>query len=210
LFIPYSDTGLEVHRCLRLMEHLSAPTRGDHLEFPLRASDCQRLGTLLREARFEADGYVCIHPGASVPERRWTAPHFGAVAQSLLDMGFQVILTGSKDETNLTHAVNTATAQRCSDLAGRTDLGTLAALYRNARLLVCNDTGVSHLAAALQLPSIVLSTSGNPARWAPQDAERHCVFNIDHGIKPADVMESIQNLVRRFPHHRESSATSAQ
>ena len=55
------------------------------------------------------------------------------------------------------------------DLAGRTTLGTLAAILERARMLVCNDTGVSHLADALSVPSVVISTGDNPERWAPVD-----------------------------------------
>jgi ADP-heptose:LPS heptosyltransferase len=59
------------------------------------------------------------------------------------------------------------------DLAGRTDLDALAALLAGARLVLVNDTGVSHLAAAVETPSVVAFMVTDPARWAPLDGDLH-------------------------------------
>jgi ADP-heptose:LPS heptosyltransferase len=59
------------------------------------------------------------------------------------------------------------------NLAGQTTLGELAALVKGACLVVCNDTGVSHMAAALRVPSIVLFSASEPERWAPANRELH-------------------------------------
>lgn len=173
-FLPYPAGEPEVRRHLLLMQFLGFSLRGEALEFPLRESDRVDAAALSEEAGGLAPGnYVCIHPGASVPSRRWRPEYFAAVADGLAGQGLQVVLTGSSDEIPITAAVKGAMHGPAIDLAGRTRLGVLAALLTGARLLVCNDTGVSHLAAALQTPSLVIFLASDPRRWAPLDGVRH-------------------------------------
>lgn len=170
LFLPWPDRGLELRRLLALTAFLGFPTRGEHLEFPLGNADRHRAAQLTSSC---PGWFVCVHPGASVPERRWPADRFAAVADALAARGLRVVLTGTAGERDLTAAVAAGMAAPALDLAGRTDLGAGAAVIASARLLVCNDTGVSHIAAAVGTPSAVISTGDNPARWAPPDAARH-------------------------------------
>jgi ADP-heptose:LPS heptosyltransferase len=63
------------------------------------------------------------------------------------------------------------------NLAGKTDLGTFAAVLAHADLLVSNDTGASHLAVATRTPSVVLFGFARPERWAPLDRFLHTVID---------------------------------
>lgn len=170
-FLPYPDHEPEVWRHLRLLEFLGIPHQGENLEFPLTGADWQELAAL--DLGVRPGQYVCIHPGASVTERCWLPERFAAVADALAADGLPVILTGTARETALTGMVAQAMKHPSINLAGRTGLGALGALLSQARLLVCNDTGVSHLAAALRVPSVVIFTQSDPDRWAPLDRERH-------------------------------------
>jgi ADP-heptose:LPS heptosyltransferase len=194
-FLPYVDAGLEVCRLLRLVEFLGIETRGDELEFPLREEDEQRLRMIPETADLRAGEYICIHPGASVPERRWPTSRFAVVARSLAAHGLRVVLTGTQDEQPLTRMVARELDVPCVDVAGRTDLGSMAALLSGAGLLVSNDTGVSHLAAALRVPSVIISTGNNPERWAPSDHRRHRVLCRDAGVDPREVIAEAKKLL---------------
>jgi ADP-heptose:LPS heptosyltransferase len=198
LFTPWPSQGLEARRLLALVEHLGLPTRGEHLEFPITPRDRDALRAVDGSEFLDALPYVCIHPGASVPGRQWPADRFAAVAGALARRGLGVVVTGTAAEAGLAEVIRREVPDAL-DLTGRTDLGSLGALLEGARLLVCNDTGVSHVAAGLRRPSVVLSTGDNPARWAPADGERHRVLCRDEGIEPGEVIDAALGLLQAFP-----------
>jgi ADP-heptose:LPS heptosyltransferase len=197
-FLPYPDHGLEIRRLLELTTFLGCPCLGEYLEFPLRERDFQGLHRALNNRRLSTGRYVCVHVGASVPERCWPLACFVEVAQAFAGKDLQVVLTGTSLETGMTREVCKATGAAALDLAGQTDLGALGALLAGARLLVCNDTGVSHLAAALRVPSVVIATGDNPSRWAPIDQDRHRVVCRPEGVAPASVLRHADDLLARY------------
>ena len=66
-------------------------------------------------------------------------------------------------------------SEKAFDVAGASDLGGMAALLAGSELLLCNDTGVSHLAAAVRARSVVVFSASDPGQWAPLDSELHRV-----------------------------------
>ena len=140
LFVRYPDEGHEIHRLLRLPEALGLPLQGDHLEFPLAQEDATSLP--------ELGDYACVHPG-SRSARAWPATSFASVADALAARGLTVVLTGTEAEREVTAAVAAAARAPLVDLTGETSLGELGAVVAGARVVVANDTGVSHVAAAL-------------------------------------------------------------
>jgi ADP-heptose:LPS heptosyltransferase len=110
---------------------------------------------------------VIVHPGAQMPSRRWPAERFAEAADALLADGWQIAVTGTAAETRLTANVLGAMASPAVHLAGATSVGALAALVRDARVVVCNDTGISHIAAAMRTASVVFASGSDTRRWAP-------------------------------------------
>ncbi len=195
-FLPYPSGGHEIHRHLHLMAFLGIPPRGDGLEFPLGEADARALRRTPGVAGLAADAYVCVHPGGR-SARRWPPDGFAAVADALAARGLRIVLTGVAGERDATRAVARAMRARPVDLAGKTTLGALGALLARCRLLVCNDTGVSHLAAALRVPSVVVVTSSDPERWAPLDRVRHRLAGGPAGpATPAHVLAHADDLLR--------------
>lgn len=184
-YLQWPARGSEVERLLALTDHLGCPRQGTQLDFPLRSADRERAARL-RAGRAGSPGgrYAVVHAGAQWASRRWPAERFGAVADSLCEQGLAVVLTGTAGEAALTQCVAAAMHHPALDLAGLTDLWTLGALVEGAELVVCNDTGVSHVAAALGTPSVVVANGSEVARWAPADAARHRVLWHDLPCRP--------------------------
>lgn len=210
LFIDWPETGLEIDRLLAMADSLEVPLKGKHLEFPIRTADRDALRAIEGVGDLTSHAYICLHPGASVPHRRWSSDSFAAVADALADRGSRVVLTGTSGEADLTRAVARSMRNPSLDLAGKTDLGTLAALIDGARLMVGNDTGVAHLAVACKIASVVVSTGDNPARWAPIDTTRHRVLCDDaRGVSVDAVVAQAESLIAFEDHHPGPSPTVA-
>jgi ADP-heptose:LPS heptosyltransferase len=164
----------EVHRWCRLVEQ-TTHVPADPLDLALDVPD--------REPAVR--GAVVIHPGAAYPARRWPPEKFAEVAAWARDNGWPVVLTGSAGERDIAEEVRgRAGLAREALLTGRTDLVDLAAVVAAARLVVCGDTGVAHLASAFRTPSVVLFGPTPPSLWGPPVTGPHVV--IWHGTGSGD------------------------
>jgi len=173
---PWPAQGHEIDRCLALADALGAPAQGRAIAFPLRDADRREAQALLASAGVRGD-YAIVHPGAQLPSRRWSPARFAAVADALAGRGLHVVVTGTRDEAGLTRAVRAAMRGTGVDLCGRTpSVWTLGALVERAAIVVANDTGISHVAAALRTPSVIVASGSDVTRWAPLDSGRHRVL----------------------------------
>jgi ADP-heptose:LPS heptosyltransferase len=176
-WIAYPEHEHEVRRHLRLMQHLGAESGDEALAFPLRPEDAAAVADELPSP------YALLHPGATSPSRRWPPERFAAVGDALAQRGLRVAVVGTRDERRTAASVAVAMRARCLDACGRTDLGGLAVLLGGATLLVGNDSGPAHLAAALGTPSVTVFLSGDPVRWA-HDPSRHRVARAQVECNP--------------------------
>lgn len=198
-YLPFDESESEIRRYLRLLEFLGIPTQSEELEFPLTQTDRQEWQSLAVDDFYRRQ-YGCIHAGASVASRRWAAGNFAAVGDFMAEMGLQVVLTGSASEWELADTIAHKMKAPAVNLAGRTSLGALAALLSESQLLVCNDTGVSHLAAALRVPSVVVFSGSDLQRWAPLDRVRHRALSHPNGVSVSDVLAQVSALKQEVTH----------
>jgi ADP-heptose:LPS heptosyltransferase len=185
LDLSYPHDIHEVCRHLRLVEHLGVellPGAGE-LEFPVAASEHAEWERLAERCGLRRDRYVVLHPGATSTSRRWPLARFAALADVLARRGLRVVLGGVRAERRLTAEVARLMHEPALDLAGQTPLGVYALLLRHGRLLVGNDTGAAHLAAAVGGRTVTIFLSGDPTRWA-HPAPRHRVARVSVGCNP--------------------------
>lgn len=114
---------------------------------------------------------LAVAPGARWVTKRWPVVKFAHAAEQIaLRTGLPVVVLGSTAEIRLGDELTRLLAPRipCINLCGRTDLLQLTELLRRCRLLLGNDSGTAHLAAAVGCPVVAVFTCTSPRRAAPR------------------------------------------
>lgn len=159
----------------------------------------ERVIDKLRAAGLSApnDSVVVVHIGAgSNPEhgggRIWPLANFARLIRDLHSQGHAVVLTGTASEVELAESLARCGLDRSSflNMIGRTTTEELASLLRMARLVVCGNCGVMHLAAAVGTPVVALHGPTDPVKWGPIGAQHtviqarmDCVPCLDLGFE---------------------------
>ncbi len=203
----------EVRRQLDLVAAVGLTTEDEGLSFRVPPDDVRRVRGLLAQAGLLPGGrWAVLHPGASAPARRYPPEAYVAAARRLADEdGFRFVLTGAPDEAELVASIAEPLGDAAVRLDGQLSLGELAALLTVAPLLVSNNTGPVHLAAAIGTPVVVLYALTNLQHgpWqvrskvlshpVPCAGCRKSVCPLGHhlclrGVPPEDVVAAVRNL----------------
>jgi heptosyltransferase-2 len=107
--------------------------------------------------------------------KRWTEAHFAELALQKIAEGWQIWLIGSAKDKIVTEEINKLTDKKCVDFAGKTDLAEAVDLLSLAHIVVSNDSGLMHVAAALNKKVIALYGSSDPKFTPPLHSEAVCV-----------------------------------
>ena len=158
------------------------------MAFPVTAEDEAGHAVTLAGHGLRPGSYAVLHPGASSPTRRWPVERYAAVGDALAADGLRVVVTGVPHEREVTTALVAAMRAPAVDLTGATGLGGLAALLRDCAVLVGNDTGSAHLAAAVGARSVTVFLPGDPVRWAHR-GPRHRAVVADVPCAPCPHLE---------------------
>lgn len=133
----------------------------------------------LTEAGIDPDRpYAVIAPTNEFYTKRWMPERFAAVSDTLIDRGFQIVMTGAPtvEQRNQMAAVQAATSNRLASLS-HLSIGDLVAVIAGSRLFVGNDSGPAHIAAAVKTPQVVLFGPASSVRWRPWRAPAELVQN---------------------------------
>lgn len=176
---PHERIRHEVQRQLDLVANANAQTDDKRLSFRLCDSDRAFVQGLLQSLGIDpGQQWLMLHPGATAPSRRYPAQHWSAAAHMLAKhLRCPLIFTGSEQEAALIEEIREDLSDTCS-LAGELSLGQFAALIAQAPLLISNNTGPAHIAAALGTPIVDLYALTNP---------QHTPWMVPHRVLFHDV-----------------------
>jgi len=111
---------------------------------------------------------LVLCPGAEFgASKQWPAAYYAEVAKHYLAQGWQVWLMGSQNDVASCDAINELTQQQCYSLASKTTLPEAIDIMSQANLVVSNDSGLMHIAAALQIPLVAVYGSTDPNHTPP-------------------------------------------
>ena len=134
----------------------------------LRSNDDDRQRTLAELAMQRPEKLVAFCPGAEYgPAKRWPAAHFAELARNLAGAGYVVWLFGSPKDHAVAEEIAALAPGCCRNLCGTTRLDQAVDLLALADFVVCNDSGLMHVAAAVDRPIIALYGSSSPGFTPP-------------------------------------------
>ncbi|KAF0205981.1 MAG: heptosyltransferase [Gallionellaceae bacterium] len=123
-------------------------------------------------------------PGAEYgPAKRWPIPYFAELAQRLREQGYSVWLLGSSKDKEVGEKIVALGNGNCRNLCGETDLSEAITLLSCAALVVSNDSGLMHIAAALERPLIAIFGSSSP-QFTPPLSDKAQVLKLDLPCSP--------------------------
>lgn len=165
----------EVKQYLRLLEFLNVPVRDSRTYVPVTEKDGALVEGLLADIDRGVRRLVAIHPGAGsdLPEKRWPPERFAAAARYLANRGDSIpVLIGGPEERGLAKGILRLVSESdCLDLTGRLSIAQTAAFLKRCDLLVSNDSGPCHLAAAVGTPVVAIFGPTVPDKnhpWMPE------------------------------------------
>lgn len=176
----------------RLVERLigALPAESLTLRYPVADADRSWVDGYLSEWGVQ-ERIFAIHPGAGQWVKRWDEGKWASVADTLCDqLEATVVFTGGDHEVALVRSIISHMQHRACVMAGDTGIGSLAALYERALVVLGADSGPLHLAAAVGTPTVTLFGPADPVefrQWGPPD--RHIVLTSTIGCRPCRILD---------------------
>jgi lipopolysaccharide heptosyltransferase II len=152
----------EVRRLLDLVSTIDAHTADDRLSLRIPPDASRKVDELLSNLVGDRP-WMIVHAGATASSRRYPPEGFASVADRLREeLGYDVIFTGTASERDLIESIQAQMRESSHSLAGLLDLPAFAALIAQSPILLSNNTGAVHVAAAVGTPVVDLYALTNP------------------------------------------------
>ena len=184
---------------LKIIQTITGSETQARFAFPQDPSAADKVSGLLTSHDIEPDNYAVFVPGSVHADKCWPTQRFAALADKISpQFNLSIVATGTESEKDIVESIKNLTNVPLTNLAGQTSLTELVALLKAAKLVVTNDTGPGHIAAALGVPLVMIFGRSNPVRVAPYKRPQ-CVAAVEpdsRGLLPDshDTMYGINNI----------------
>jgi lipopolysaccharide heptosyltransferase II len=198
----------EVERQLDLVQAIGCRTDEQSLSLQISPADRAYARRFLAGNGCDLDRpWLVLHPGVSEAKRRYPADDFAqALGRLRQDFDYQIVLTGSQSEQSLAKQIQQqidlySEGEPIINLAGQLTISQLTGILAEAPLLIANNTGPVHIAAAVGTPVVVLYAKTNPQHTPWQVPNRVLYFEVPVSLRSKNV------LLQQFPETIPSTAS---
>ena len=177
--------GMTVQRFVALAHERESFSPENYQAPRLRLSEVELAGTLSGFGLRDTRPALALCPGAEYgPAKRWPEAHFASLAKRVVAEGWQVWLLGSDKDVPVTEEIKRLIdSEYCVSLAGKTTLQQVMYLLALADKAVSNDSGLMHIAAAVNTPLVALYGSSDPT-FTPPLSTNHDVLSLGLECSP--------------------------
>jgi heptosyltransferase-2/heptosyltransferase-3 len=177
-----------------LMESLIPTLDRESLKLSFPVSDASRtwIYEYLHERSIKEDTpVVAIHPGSGTWVKQWDEEKWAIMADTLADqLDAKIVFTGGDHEAAMAQNIAARMHHSVCVAAGDTDLGSLAALFERARIVLGADSGPMHLAVAVGTPTVTLFGAADPLEFGSWgDPNKHRMLYSDIGCRPCRILD---------------------
>ncbi|WP_237265852.1 glycosyltransferase family 9 protein [Tolypothrix bouteillei] len=173
-WVPYIYYQPEILRYLEVVSLLGAKTTQLEPHLAVTSADLAEAQSIVS---IDEKPLVALHPGATDSRRWWSVEKFAAVGDAVVDAGAEVVVTGTHSERELVEtaiaSMKTQARGKIHNLCDRLSLGGLAGLYKLCKVVVSNDSGPLHIAAAVGCATVGIYWCGNLMTAGPMTRSRH-------------------------------------
>ncbi|MDQ6988709.1 MAG: lipopolysaccharide heptosyltransferase II [Mariprofundaceae bacterium] len=166
---------------LDLLQQYGIKTPFDAVQLSTPPQEQEAARTLLEEHGINSKRVVCVAPGAQFgAAKRYPALAYAQVLAYLSDAGWDVVILGTPAEREIADICASHIQGACWNAAGQTSLRQALQLVSVSALMLCNDSGLMHVAAGMQIPTVCMFGATNPARTSPSGEHVEVLYQPAH------------------------------
>lgn len=172
----------EAEYCMDLLKEIGVAPGSFELEVALQKENEDWAAQFFSNQALGGRPVVALHPSATSPTKLWPAASYAALAKRLIkEFNAKIVIVGDQTAKLAVAEINAGIPEGLIDLTCQTSVGQLASILKRCSILISNDSGPAHLAAAVGIPVISLFLRNqpgiNPERWRPLGAKACFIQN---------------------------------